>query len=222
MKPIRLMIADDHPIFRDGLRALLASVEDIEITAEATTGDEAVALALSEQPDLVLMDLKMPGLNGIEAARRINQANPSIRVLMLTMFDDEDSLFAAMRAGVRGYLLKGARQEEALRAIRAVANGEVIFGPQLAEKIAHFFTAARSTAPRHLLPELTEREVQILNLLAQGLRNAEIASRLNLSPKTVRNYISNIFDKLQVNSRAEAVWAARTAGLGDQADPDHH
>jgi len=216
MKKIRLIIADDHPIFRDGLRTLLASVDGIEIVGEAASGDEAVALALSQEPDVILMDLKMPGLNGIEATRRIMQANPQIKVLMVTMFEDDDSIFAAMRAGARGYLLKGARQDQALRAIQAVANGEAIFGPQIAEKIQSFFSAARANPQPQAFPELTQREYEILNLLAQRLSNNEIAGRLVLSPKTVRNYISNIFHKLQVSNRGEAIQVARTAGLGEE------
>lgn len=216
MKTLRLLIADDHPIFRDGLRTLLSSVDGLEIIAEAETGEQAVAQALAHQPDVVLMDIKMPGINGIEATRRIVAHNPEIGVLMLTMFEDDDSIFAAMRAGARGYLLKGARQAEALRAIQAVANGEAIFGAQIAERIKSFFSIPQPNAAPLAFPELTAREYEILNLLAQRLSNPEIARRLSLSPKTVRNHISNIFHKLQVADRAEAILAARTAGLGQE------
>jgi RNA polymerase sigma factor (sigma-70 family) len=215
MEIIRILIADDHPLFRDGLRALLDSVEDTEVVGEAATGDEVVTQAQSLQPDVILMDIKMPGNNGIEATRRIARANPGIKVLMLTMFDDDTSVFAAMRAGARGYLLKGARQDETLRAIRAVANGEVIFGPGVAQRMMQYFASARPMATQsQAFPELSEREREILALLAQRLSNTEIAERLVLSQKTVRNHVSNILDKLQVADRAEAILAARAAGLG--------
>jgi DNA-binding NarL/FixJ family response regulator len=226
MKTIRLLIVDDHPIFRHGLRALLNSVEGLEIVGEAATGEEAVVLALAHKPDVILMDIQMPGpegapgINGIEATRRIVKAEPQTGVLMLTMFEEDDSIFAAMRAGARGYLLKGCRQDEALRAIQAVASGEVIFGPQAAEKVRLFFSRAPLSAPPLAFPELTERELQILELLAQRLNNQEIAKRLSLSPKTVRNYASNIFDKLQVAGRSEAILAARAAGLGQNTKRD--
>jgi DNA-binding NarL/FixJ family response regulator len=212
METIRILIADDHPLFRDGLRALLESVPDTQVVGEAATGDEAVSLAQSAQPDVILMDIKMPGDNGIEATRRIVRANPDIKVLMLTMFDDDDSVFAAVRAGARGYLLKGARQEETLRAIRAVANGEVIFGPGVAQRVVQYFAVARPT--RQAFPELSDREREILALMARGRGNVEIADKLVLSHKTVRNHVSNILDKLQVADRAEAILAARAAGLG--------
>ncbi len=217
MEPIRVLIADDHPLFRDGLRALLESVGDLAVVGEAATGEEAVALARSLVPDVVLMDIKMPGLNGIEAARRIVAVGPHLAVLMVTMFEDDDSVFAAMRAGARGYLLKGARQDETLRAIRAVANGEAIFSPGIAQRVLQYFGTARPAAPAHLLPALTEREYEILDLLAQRRSNAEIAARLYLSPKTVRNHVSTIFGKLQVADRAEAILAARAAGLGQES-----
>jgi DNA-binding NarL/FixJ family response regulator len=215
MEPIRILVADDHPIFRDGLRLLLDSVEDTTLVGQAGSGEEAVQLTQALQPDVVLMDIQMPGINGIEAARRIVQADPHIKVLMLTMFEDDDSLFSAMRAGASGYLLKGARQDETLRAIRAVANGEAIFSPQVARRVIQYFNAARPAAPPSTFPKLTEREYEILNLIVQRLNNTEIAERLVLSQKTVRNHVSSIFHKLQVADRAEAILAARLAGLGE-------
>ena len=215
METIRILIADDHPLFRDGLRALLESVQDTSVVGEAATGDEAIAQAQAVRPDVILMDIKMPGINGIEATRRIIQSNSGIKVLMLTMFDDDASVFAAMRAGARGYLLKGARQDETLRAIRAVANDEVIFGPGIAQRMMQYFSSARPMATQSsTFPELSDREREILALMAQHLTNPEIAERLVLSQKTVRNHVSNILDKMQVADRAEAILSARAAGLG--------
>jgi DNA-binding NarL/FixJ family response regulator len=214
VETIRVLVADDYPLFRDGVRALLDSVDGIDLVAEAATGEEAVQLALALRPTVVLMDIKMPGMNGIEATRRIAQAAPDVRVVMLTMFEDDDSVFAAMRAGAGGYLLKGARQEETLRAIRAVANGEVIFSAGVARRVLDFMQRAPVAAPAALFPQLTEREFEILGLLAQRVSNAEIAERLVLSHKTVRNHVSNILHKLRVADRAEAILAARAAGLG--------
>lgn len=209
---IRVLIADDHPLFRDGLRVMLEAAGGFEVVGEATTGEEAVALAAGLQPDVVLMDIAMPGVNGIEATRRIVAADPQARVLMLTMLEDDDSVFAALRAGARGYLLKGARQEEALRALRAVANGEAIFGPVIAQRMAQYFAVRRSATAS--FPELTEREREILDLLAQGRSNAQIADELVVSLKTVRNHVSTIFNKLQVADRAQAMDVARRRGLG--------
>lgn len=220
MDSIRILIADDHPLFRDGLRALLESVDGMLVVGEASTGEEAVALAAALQPDLVLMDIGMPGINGVEATRRIVRASPQAGVLIVTMFEDDDSVFAAVRAGARGYLLKGSRQEEALRAIRAVASGEAIFSPGVARRVMEYFTgrAAGAAAAAHLFPTLTAREYEVLTLIAQRCSNTEIASRLVLSPKTVRNHVSNVFTKLHVAGRAEAIMAARVAGLGDAGD----
>ncbi len=223
MDQIRILIADDHPLFRDGLRALLESVPDMQVIGEVATGNEVMAQAQALQPDVILMDIKMPGLNGIEATRRILQASPHIRILVITMFEDDESVFAAIRAGARGYLLKGAVQEETLRAIRAVASGEAIFGPAIAERLMHYFGSTRpagKSGPAQFFPELTDREYEILALLAQRKSNSEIAAHLVLSPKTVRNHVSNILSKLQVADRTEAMRAAWTAGLG-QGDGDH-
>ena len=214
MNPIRVLIADDHPLFRDGMHGLLDSVEDTEVVGEAATGEEAVELAAEVQPDVILMDIKMPGINGIEATREVVSTNPTVGVLVVTMLEDDDSVFAAMRAGARGYLLKGAEQAEVLRAIRAVANGEAIFGPGIARRVMGLFSAEKPQAPR-AFPELTEREQEILRLIAGGRGNAEISSDLFLSLKTVQNHVSNIFRKLQVADRAQAVIRAREAGLGD-------
>jgi DNA-binding NarL/FixJ family response regulator len=213
-EPLRILIADDHLLFRDGLRALLNAAPDTELIGEATTGEEAVALAAELQPDVILMDLKMPGLNGIEATRRILPASPHIGVLVVTMFEDDASVFAAMRAGARGYVLKGAKYDEMLRAIRAVGGGEAIFSPSVAVRLMDYFANIRPSAAPQVFPELSEREREILGLLAQGGKNAEIAERLFLSPKTVRNHVSNILDKLQVADRAQAIIRAREAGLG--------
>jgi DNA-binding NarL/FixJ family response regulator len=209
---VQVLIADDHTLFRDGLKALLASVPDIDVVGEAATGDDAVARAADLQPDVVLMDLQMPGLNGIEATRQVATVSPHVGIIVLTMFEDDDSVFAAMRAGARGYVLKGADQAELLRAIRAVASGEALFGPSVARRLSAFFAAPRhgSAIP---LPELTDREREILGLIAAGRTNTEIAGRLILSPKTVRNHISSIFSKLQVADRTQAIIRAREAGL---------
>jgi DNA-binding NarL/FixJ family response regulator len=216
MEPIRVLIADDHTLFRDGLRALLRSLPEAEVVGEAATGDEAADRALELQPDVVLMDLQMPGTNGIEATRRILHTSPHVGVLVLTMFEDDDSVFAAMRAGARGYILKGADQEEMVRAIRAVASGEALFGPAIAQRLMTFFASPGPLSPVHPFPGLTDREREVLELIAQGRSNPEIANRLVLSPKTVRNHISNVFSKLQVVDRAQAIVRAREAGLGQR------
>ncbi|HMQ56607.1 MAG TPA: response regulator transcription factor [Anaerolineae bacterium] len=210
--PIRVLIADDHPLFRDGVRALLNSLPAAQVVGEAATGAEAVAQAEALQPDVILMDILMPDLNGIEATRQILGQNPTIGILMLTMFEDDESVFAAMRVGARGYILKGADQVEIWHAIQAVARGEALFGPAIARRLINFFS--RASIPTHPFPELTEREHEILSLMAQGYSNAEIAETFVLSPKTVRNHVSNIFSKLQVADRAHAIVKAREAGLG--------
>jgi len=214
--PIRILIADDHPLFRGGLRALLDSVADTEVVGEAATGDEAIDAAVSLLPDVVVMDINMPGINGIDATRRILDKTENVNVLVMTMHDDDEAVFAAIRAGARGYELKGAAQEETLRAIRAVANGEAIFGPGIAARLQRFLAAPPTLDPNVAFPQLTDRELEILQLLAQRQTNAQIAATLFLSQKTVRNYVSAIFAKLQVADRAEAGLVARTAGLGEQ------
>ncbi len=213
MDAIRVVIADDHPVFRFGLRALLAAEPGTAVAGEATTGEEAVALAASLRPDVMIMDLNMPGCNGIEATRRIVEATSEVAILVVTMFEDDDSVFAAMRAGARGYLLKGAEPEETVRAIRAVGAGEAIFSPAIARRLMQYFGAPPPAASPRAFPELTEREREVLRLLAQGLTNAAIAERLYISPKTVRNHVSCIFQKLQVAGRAEAIVRARSAGF---------
>jgi len=213
MDRIRILIADDHPVFRYGLRALLQAEPATEVVGEAMTGNEAIALATSLQPDVILMDLNMPGINGIEATRRILATHPHINILVLTLSDDDDSVFAAMRSGARGYLLKGAEGDETVRAIHAVSSGEAIFSPSIAHRLMQYFGAPRPTAAPQTFPDLTEREREILTLIAQGYTNTAIAGQLVLSPKTVRNYVSNIFSKLQVADRAGAIIRARDAGL---------
>jgi len=214
VSPIRVLIADDHPLFRDGMHGLLDSVGETEVVGEAAAGEEAVTRALELRPDVVLMDINMPGMNGIAATREILEKSPGIGVLVVTMVEDDDSVFAAMRAGALGYLLKGAGQEEVLRAIRAVANGEAIFGPGIARRVMGLFSAERPRAPQ-AFPELTDREREILGLIANGRGNAEISEELFLSLKTVQNHVSNIFRKLRVADRAQAAIRAREAGLGD-------
>jgi DNA-binding NarL/FixJ family response regulator len=212
-----VLLADDHPIFRDGLRSLLSSIDGVEVVGEAATGTEAVAQAERLQPDVVIMDLHMPDLNGIEATRQILRHSPHIGVLVLTMYEDDDSVFAAMRAGARGYLLKGAAQAEVVRAVEAVAGGEAIFGPKIAERITAYLSAQR--APSLAFPGLTDREREVLDLIARGLANPAIAVQLSVSEKTVRNHVSNIFSKLQVADRAEAIIRARDAGYGRRERP---
>jgi DNA-binding NarL/FixJ family response regulator len=208
---LRVVVADDHPVFRDGLRALLASAGDAEVVGEAADGAAAAALVAELQPDVVLMDLHMPGLNGIEATRRIVDASPQVGVLALTMVEDDDAVFAAIRAGARGYLVKGSTQAEIRNAIRAAASGEAVFGPAIASRLAAYFSG--SGAPAAAFPELTPREREVLELVASGEGNDAIARRLSLSGKTVRNHVSNIFNKLQVVDRAQAIVKAREAGV---------
>jgi DNA-binding NarL/FixJ family response regulator len=215
VEKIRVLIVDDHPVFRFGLRSLISSIPDMEAVGEATSGESAIEQAASLRPDIILMDINMPGLNGIEATRQILAAQPDIGILVITMFDD-DSVFDAMQAGARGYLLKGADPEETLRAIHSVANGAAIFSPKVAERLITYFGRDKGSASSESFPELTEREREILELIAQGLTNPAIAERLVLSPKTVRNHVSNIFSKLQVSDRGQAIIKARQAGMGDQ------
>jgi DNA-binding NarL/FixJ family response regulator len=210
----RVLVADDHVVFRYGMRAMLANVRGFEVVAEASTGEEAVQKAAETRPDIVLMDIQMPGMSGIEATRRIVQANRDVGVVMVTMFGQEDSVFAAMRAGARGYVLKGADAEEVLKVLYAVAEGEAHFGPEIARRLMSFFSDPKPAAPSEAFPELTAREAEVLDLIARGISNQDIARRLYLSQKTVRNHVSNIFLKLQVADRAQAIVRAREAGLG--------
>ncbi|GAA2871642.1 response regulator transcription factor [Streptosporangium fragile] len=209
---IRVLLVDDHPIFRHGLRALLEQVGGTEVVGEAGNGDEAVALALSLDPDVVLMDLVMPGTSGIEATRRLIDRRPELGVLVLTMSEDDGSVFAALRAGARGYVLKGSDGADLIAALQAVARGEAVYGPAVARRIRRFLTGATQAVP---FPELTQREREVLDLLASGRSNAEIARALFISHKTVKNHLTSIFAKLQVADRAQAMLQARRAGLGD-------
>lgn len=210
---VRVVLADDHPVVRAGLAALLGSLPGIEVAGVAATGREAVRAVVTTRPDVAVLDLQMPDLDGFAATREIARAAPSVAVLVLTMFEDDDSLFAALRAGARGYLVKGAEQDEIARAIRAVAAGEAIFGPGIARRVLSFF-AAPPPATAAPFPQLTTREREILDLLAAGLSNAAIADRLTLAPKTVANNVSAIFTKLHVTDRPAAIVQARNAGLG--------
>lgn len=216
--PIKVLIADDHVFYREGVRALLSNVPEVEVVGEANNGEEAIAQANELQPNVILMDLKMPGMNGIDATRKINETHPNIGVLVITMFDDDDSVFAAMRAGARGYLLKDADKDEVVRAIVAVERGEAIFSPAIAKRMMQYFSAPSAASNKKGQPsefaELTEREYEILDLIAQGDNNMVIANKLSLSIKTVQNYVSSILTKLQVADRSQAIVRAREAGLG--------
>jgi DNA-binding NarL/FixJ family response regulator len=216
-KPVRVFIADDHTLFRDGMRALFNSLPDVELVGEAATGIEAIQAVAKVQPDIILMDIQMPDLNGIEATRRILSGAPGIGVIVVTMLEDDDSVFAAMRAGARGYVLKGADQEQMLRTIHAVADGEALFGPGIADRLMRFFSQLEKSDAK-AFPELTDREHEVLDHIAKGHNNSKIARYLVISPKTVRNHVSNIFNKLQVADRAQAIIVAREAGLGNSSD----
>jgi DNA-binding NarL/FixJ family response regulator len=216
--PLRLLVAEDHPVYRDGLRAMLLAATGVRLVGEAHDGDAAVRLAAELRPDVVLMDLQLPGRNGIDATRAIVASRPATAVLILTMFEDDDSVFNAMRAGARGYLLKDAGGEELLRAIDTIGHGGAVFGAGVARRLVAFF-ASGGVGPRaEPFPELTERERQVLDRIARGESNATIAGRLGISLKTVRNYASTIFDKLMVATRAEAIVRAREAGLGEAGE----
>lgn len=212
MAPIRVVLVDDHPVVRSGLRALLESLPDFEVVGEATDGEAGVREVVLTKPDVVLMDIRMPGIDGLEATRRIRESASDVAVLVLTMFDDDDTVFGAMRAGAQGYLLKGADQAEIDRAIRAVVAGEAIFSPGVAQRVLGYFAAPPPVAEP--FPELTAREREVLDLMAAGHRNQAIADRLFLSPKTVANHISSIFVKLAVADRSAAIVRARREGLG--------
>ncbi len=212
MTGLRVLVVDDHPLFRFGLCAALAQRDDIEVVGEAAGGQAAIEAASGTQPDVVVMDLHLPDLGGVEATRAITNANPHVGVLVLTMFDDSESVFNAMRAGARGYLLKGAEPDELVRAVQAVARGEAIFGQSIAAQVLRYFNGLNASAVS--FPELTAREREVLELIAAGRNNSEIAQVLSLSGKTVRNHVSIIFGKLRVADRAQAIVRAREAGLG--------
>lgn len=214
MEAVRVLIADDHPLFRKGIRVLVESLPGMEVVGEAATGEEAIALAASLAPDVIMMDLQMPGGSGLTATRIILNASPHIRILMVTFSEDNESVFTALRAGARGYVLKDAGESAMGAAVQAVARGEAIFSPAIAARLMDYFSAPHPAVPRELFPTLTEREREILRLIAQGHSNPDIARQLALSVKTVHNYVSNIFSKLQVADRAQAIGRAREAGLG--------
>lgn len=212
--PISVLIADDHPLFRKGMRALLDSLPETAVAGEATTGQEAVDLALDLRPDVVLMDLQMPAGGGLWAIKQLAAQQPDMRILVVTLFEDDESVFTALKSGARGYILKDAEEDEMVRAIQAVAQGEAIFSPAIAARLMDYFAATQTSPHAEAFPELTEREREILILIARGRSNAEIADELSISLKTVRNHASNIFNKLQVADRTQAAIRAREAGLG--------
>jgi DNA-binding NarL/FixJ family response regulator len=212
--PIRVVVVDDHPVYRDGVADALGDADDIDVVGTAADGDAAVALVADVTPDVVLMDLRMPGGGGLPATASISAAHPRTAVLILTMSDDDDSVFAALRAGARGYLLKESEASDIARAVRAAARSEAVFGPRIADRVLAFFASSRARSTVVPFPELTDREREVLDLVAHGLPNAAIAARLNLSEKTVRNRVSDVLTKLHAASRAEAVALARDAGLG--------
>jgi DNA-binding NarL/FixJ family response regulator len=217
MTHIKLIIADDHKLFREGLKALLSITDDIEIIGEAGDGETTLEKCKQLQPDIILMDINMPGINGIQVTQSLVEQFPRTGIIMLTMLEDDASIFAAMRAGARGYLLKGADPSEVLSVIRAVAEGQALFGPAIAARLMNYFKELNSKPyPTHMdtpFPELTERELEVLRLISRGHNNQEIAQKLVLSPKTIRNHITNIFSKLQVADRAQAIVRARQAGV---------
>lgn len=216
MDALRVLIADDQDITRSGLRALLSSTPGIEVVGEATNGAEAIELASALEPDVILMDLKMPVINGIEATRRIHRTSPHIAILVVTIFEDDTSVFPAIRAGASGYLLKDADQTELVRSLQTVASGGVIFSAGIARRVLHYLAEQPLNAPPHVFDELTVREREILELIAQGSSNTEIAHRLSLSPKTVSNYVSNVLLKLQATDRTKLMLMALEAGLGQK------
>jgi DNA-binding NarL/FixJ family response regulator len=212
---IKILIADDHTLFRDGLVALFSSISEIEVVATAKDGQQAIQLAEDLQPDVILMDIQMPKVDGISATRKIIQTSPHVGVIVVTMFEDDDSVFAAMRAGARGYILKEAGQTEMLRTIKSVAQGEALFSPSVATRLMEYLSEAPHKE-KDIFPELTDREREILERMAQGLDNPEIAKKLSITLKTVRNHVSNIYNKMQVTDRVQAVLKARDAGMGKE------
>jgi DNA-binding NarL/FixJ family response regulator len=215
---MRVLLVEDHPMFRDGLARMLESVEDVEVVGEAGTGEEAVQMAEQLNPNIILMDLNLPKMSGIEATKQIIKKLPGIGILVLTMYDDDRSVFAAMRAGARGYLLKEANRNEIIRAIQAVGDGEAIFSPSIARRMMYYFEAKSKQTQVDVFPQLTEREREVLDHIAKGENNAEIASVLSLNQKTVRNHVSNILSKLHASDRAHAIIMAREAGLGKESE----
>jgi DNA-binding NarL/FixJ family response regulator len=219
MMRIRILVVDDHTLFREGLIALLSRTRDLEVIGSASNGVDAIMQATALLPDVILMDIQMPEMNGIEATQQILQIRPETGIIVLTMMENEDAVFAALCAGARGYILKGADKAEVLKTIRAVASGEALFGPVIARRLVNLFQSHNITSPVAMpaspFPDLSEREREILELIAQGYTNQEIAARLHITSKTVSNHISRIFNKLQVVNRAQAIVRARQAGLGE-------
>lgn len=216
-KPLRLLLVDDHRYFRDGVRDCLQNVSDMTVAGEAGDGAEAVEKALALKPDIILMDLNMPRLTGIEATRKISRELPAAGIIIMTMFEEIDSVLAAMRAGARGYILKSADEEELIRSVRAVANGEALFGSIIAKRLIAYMAELQPATSAHVFPELTAREREVLVMIADDKANHEIAADLGLSLKTVRNHVSSILSKLQVIDRREAMTRARAAGLGGKS-----
>ena len=212
-----ILVVDDHPLFREGLVGLLRTIDGMEVAGAVGDGETAIELSARLRPDVVFMDLNLPGMSGIEATRRTLAAAPETAVLIMTMVDDDTTVVAALRAGARGYLLKGADQDDIVRAIAAVGSGEAIFGPDIAKRVIEYFTVPRASHAAQAFPELTEREREVLELVAQGHNNAWMARHFVLSQKTIRNHVSNIFTKLQVADRAQAIVRAREAGMGQQS-----
>lgn len=213
MEPLNILIVDDHPLFRKGMRSLLETFKEFVVVGEASTGKEAVETAVSLQPDVVLMDLQMPDGTGLFATRQLRQISPNIRVLVVTLFEDDESIFTALQAGAHGYMLKDADEKEMIRAIKSVGHGQAIFSPAIASRLMDYFSTSKSQFPQKVFPDLTDREREILTLISRGESNADIAERLIISIKTVRNHVSNIYNKLQVADRAQAAIRARDAGL---------
>jgi DNA-binding NarL/FixJ family response regulator len=215
---MRILIVEDHPMFREGLRKMLETVEEFEVVGEAGSGEEALELALNLKPAIILMDLNLPKMSGIEATQKMVSVLPDIGILVLTMYDDDHSVFAAMRAGARGYLLKEANRNEIVRAIQAVGEGEAIFSPAIARRMMFYFEAKTKQVKTEAFPQLTEREREVLDYIARGKNNLDIAKTLGLNQKTIRNHVSNILNKLQASDRAKAIIMAREAGLGQEND----